>query len=336
MNGYNVKKRLTRNESDRIWQMKAWGVLFVTCAHCAGVLDNAPAASRFASQLLNSLGTLGVPIFFFLAGYVFRYKKLMPWLKEKVTGILIPWITTGVLVYLYVYLRKGGVSVCSLALWLIGDDGYLWFLSVMVMLWFWARLIFWGIEKGNFWTLPVAASVSVCLSVTVLLLEHLDVLSFHHYLNLFRWLWIFALGLLAGSRSFLNKTESRFWLVPVWMLVLLGLIVLRGSLNYWSVRFYLFAYFTIAVFANCFLCSGMLANYLQTLGKDSFAVYLLHMPVAGIVANLCNRVSDFSGILTVLRPFVVLGVTHAGIILMKKTARKLRVEKAVQLLFSFR
>lgn len=335
MNDTNKEQRLTKNESARIWQMKAWAILFVVCAHCAGVPVDAPAASQIVSQLLQSFGSLGVPIFFFLAGYVFRHKKLIPWLRGKITGLLIPWLVCGLLVYLYVHLRKGGISAASLALWLVGDGSYLWYLSVMVLLWLWARVMLWGAQKG-FWTPLVAEVVSILLSVTALVLEYLDILSFHPYLNIFRWMWLFVLGLFAGRISLLEKAGHRMFWIPIWTFLLAALAVLKVHIDYWSVGFCLCACVSIAVSVNGYVPSGKIATYLQTLGKDSFAVYLLHMPAAGLVANLCNRVSDHSGLLTLIRPFVALFITHGCIILLKKAGKCLNCEKMFYVLFGFR
>lgn len=335
MSENDQRKKLSRNESARIWQMKAWAILMVICAHCGAVSLDAPLASQIVSRLLQTLGSLGVPIFFFLAGYVFRYKKLKPWLKDKATGLLIPWITCGVLVYLYVYLRKGGISALSLIRWLVGDGTYLWYLSVMVLLLFWARGIFFGMQKG-FWTLPAASVFSVFLSAGVLVLEHFEILTFNPYLNVFRWMWLFALGILSGHVSLLEKTRSCIPFILIWIMALVVLSVLGVCISYWSWAFPLCACLTLAVFMNGYGFSGSIAAYMQTLGEDSFAVYLLHMPIAGVVANLCNRVSDSSGLLTLSRPFAVLFITHGCIILLKKVGNRIHLEKTVRILLGLR
>lgn len=335
MSGNNQRKKLSCDESARIWQMKAWAIIMVICAHCSDVSLDAPMVSLLISRLLQTLGSLGVPVFFFLAGYVFRYKKLKPWLKAKAIGLLIPWITCGILVYLYVHLRKGGLSALSLIRWLVGDGTYLWYLSVMVLLLFWARGVFFGVQKG-FWTLPVASVFSVFLSAVALALEHFEILMFHPYLNVFRWLWLFMLGILAGHVSLLEKAGSHMLLALVWILALTVLSALGVCITYWSWAFPLCACLTVAVFMNSYGFPESVAAYMQTLGEDSFAVYLLHMPVAGVVANLCNRVSDVSGLLTLSRPLVVLIITHGCIFLLKRAGKRIHLEKTVRMLLGLR
>ncbi len=40
-------------------------------------------------------------------------------------------------------------------------------------------------------------------------------------------------------------------------------------------------------------------------GKDSFCIYLLHMPIAGVVANVLNR-SEVFALLNFVRPLIVI------------------------------
>ena len=335
MSVINQRSKLSSNESARIWQMKAWAIFLVICAHCGDVPLDAPPVGQMISRLLQTMGSLGVPIFFFLAGYVFRDKKLKPWLKSKVTGLLIPWFTCGLLVYLYVYLRKGGISALSLIRWLLGDGTYLWYLSVMVLLLLWARGIFCGVRKG-YWTLPAAAVFSIIFSAVVLSLEYFSILTFHPYLNVFRWMWLFGLGLLSGHVSLLEKAGSCVLFILAWIMALVTLSALGACITYWSWAFPLCACMTVAVFLSSYISSKGIAAYMQTLGEDSFAVYLLHMPFAGVVTNLCNRIADGSGLLTLSRPIAVLLITHGCIIFLKKTGSRIHLGKTVRILLGLR
>ena len=50
------------------------------------------------------------------------------------------------------------------------------------------------------------------------------------------------------------------------------------------------------------------SRWLEKMGKASFSIYLLHMPVAGVVANLLNR-SEYFAPLTIFRPIIVIAIT---------------------------
>ena len=302
--------------SSRIWQMKAWAILLVICAHCAGVFPSAPA-SKVAAQLLQNLGALGVPIFFFLAGYVFRYKALGPWLKGKLTGFVVPWLFTGTAVYLYVYLRKGGISLSALLLWLVGSGSYLWYLTVQALLWIGAWILFWGREKRGWQLCPVAVA-AILASAVVLLLQALGIIRLHVYLNPLRWLWVFALGLLAGKETLLNCVKTRMWISVTWLAVLLVGAV-AGWQIYYGAWYYTGCALATVIAVGC-LPAGRLVGYLERLGRDSFAVYLLHMPVAGLTSNLCSRVADPTGLLILSQPLLVLVVTHGAVVLLRLAA----------------
>ena len=56
-------------------------------------------------------------------------------------------------------------------------------------------------------------------------------------------------------------------------------------------------------------------------GKYFFAIYLLHMPFAGIIANLFNRHVAFA-FFTWARPLIVIGLTMEAIEIFKKLVPK--------------
>lgn len=315
--------------------MKAWAILLVVCAHCAGVTAQSEALCKTASRLLNSVGSLGVPVFLFLAGYVFQYKKLCPWLKGKLTSFLIPWLFTGTLTYLYVYLRKGGISIFTFATWLVGAGSYLWYLSVQSMLWIGAWILFWGKEKWG-WPVRSVAIVAMLISLVALHLNALGVMRLHVYLHPLRWLWLFALGVLAREISAFDRLRRRVSLSVMWLVLLVVATVMGWQCFYGAWYFPICALAAVASVMNMRIYNGKLASYLEILGRDSFTVYLLHMPVAGVVSNLCNRVPDPTGLVTLSRPFVVLLITHGSVLLLRWAARFIRKEKIIGIAFGFR
>ena len=55
-------------------------------------------------------------------------------------------------------------------------------------------------------------------------------------------------------------------------------------------------------------------------GKASFSIYLLHMPFAGIIANILNKSEAFA-LLTFVRPIIVIAITIFIIEVYKKVVR---------------
>jgi len=84
MSQANETMKISEKESDVIWKVKAVAIALTICAHCNTVLENASFAARTVSYFLASLGSLGVPVFLFISGYLFSYKPLMKCIKTKV------------------------------------------------------------------------------------------------------------------------------------------------------------------------------------------------------------------------------------------------------------
>lgn len=62
------------------------------------------------------------------------------------------------------------------------------------------------------------------------------------------------------------------------------------------------------IYISVWIKDTMLGRVVETFGKRSFCIYLLHMPIAGIIANLFNRTEKLS-FLTIFRPLIVIGIT---------------------------
>lgn len=308
---------------------------FVVCAHCGTVLENAEMNSKTVSALLGSMGSLGVPVFFFLSGYVFSYKPFIICLKAKTKSLLVPWIASGSIVYLYVYLRKGGLSINSFLRWLLGDGSYLWFLSVTVCLIIVGEILICGAMK-LWWRYRVAIIILIVLSFMVNVLEFAEIIELHPYLNIFRWMWVFILGLAMQDTHYLDKMPGVPGCTIAFIVVLFICSIFGVSTNYWSYNWYLFSALTILVFSFVPLQKGCISKLFVDIGKKSFAIYLLHMPVAGVVTNLCNRIHDTLGIITFARPYVVISATYGFILLIEIVSDRIHCKKWIQLLIGSR
>lgn len=94
------------NEKDYVSIVRALAIFSVVCAH---VTD---ASGSITNLAISSLGAYGVAVFFLLSGYVFSFEKRSfgTFFRRKLTTILIPWLFCGTLDWLYVVLRKGGIT----------------------------------------------------------------------------------------------------------------------------------------------------------------------------------------------------------------------------------
>ena len=78
----------------------------------------------------------------------------------------------------------------------------------------------------------------------------------------------------------------------------------------------------ITISRNATECGRVYWNF----DRRSFSIYLLHMPFAGITANLLNR-SEKLAFLTILRPIIVIIVTSCVIEGVIYCARKVKLLK---------
>lgn len=321
-----MKERISKN----IYIAKFFAIISVICAHCANVSSAYSPANVFAGKLLNSVGSVGVGVFMFLSGYLLYTTKrnFGSFLKSKVLNIGIPWLFCGSAVYLYTTLRKGGLSLAGWIKWLLGVDTYLYFLSVLFLLY----LLCYFFRKNT-----IACVFLLILSVVSNVLTALGQLGFiSGYLNPFNFLFFFACGLLCGRGNVLERVfdiagKLCFCLAATYLLLLLTFTWFDVAIGYFKI-FYI-PVEAIAILGilgmtdrirNC--CPGVLTD----MGRCSFSVYLLHMPVAGLVANIFDRIDFFS--LTLLRPLVVLAITYFAIRLLMWAVNRTPLLKAVKTL----
>ena len=131
-----------------IWISKGIAVIAIVACHCCQINENASFFNVAANAIMNFWIYIGVPVFYFFAGYFMDndcpYRKF--WKKKMVT-IIIPWFITGTLVWLYVVLRKGGVSFENWIKFVVFKKSYLYFLSDLMIFYFVTGFIRGGEES---------------------------------------------------------------------------------------------------------------------------------------------------------------------------------------------
>lgn len=302
--------------------MKMFAIFSVVSAHCSSVRGNAGALNLTMSNLLSTVGICGVTIFYLLAGYFFCKSKasFKAFLIKKVNQIIVPWMFCGTFVYLYVALRKDGVSMLDLGLWLIGFKTYLYFLTHLILFY----LLFYKF-RNNLVVNLVAIFISCCSNIYTSVSSAINELIIP-YLNPFNWMGYFALGIIFRNTNFFQLTQNffnkfRYYFLFLFFLTLVLIVVLLGKINYWtnySLLFQSIFFFMIFGFSQKQVFQSKI---LILIGKESFAIYLLHMPIAGIVTNIANRCNiPFE---VILRPLIVILTTCSSILIWRWVSRKL-------------
>ena len=106
------------------------------------------------------LGTFGVPIFFSISGYSVagNTRNWGDFWKRKVTTLFWPWICCETLLWFYVVLRKGGISIAAWLLFLLGYHHTTYYLTILVLFY----VIYWKIRNhGVIWMLNAVSIISI-------------------------------------------------------------------------------------------------------------------------------------------------------------------------------
>lgn len=282
----------------------------IVCAHVSVVSKDTNTFNRTSGLILDSLGSIGVGIFLLISGYLFfnNKKSLTVFFKAKIKTIFIPWVFCGTLNFLYIALRKGGLDFIN---WLLAltQNSHLYYLSVLVL----SYLLFWRLKNENWFLI-----LMIVLSVISIKLTGLGVLKVNPYTNPFNWSIYFSFGILLKKYNLLEKTamisEKYFLTISLLYLSTLAIYVYNGTyISYWAYAPIIAEIIAIGAFMgfSMFFIDNKSNKILLKLGKMSFAIYLLHMPFAGMLINIFNHYNLWY--LTFFRPFIVILITVSGI-----------------------
>ena len=304
--------KLSKEQSDIIYGIKAFCILGVVCAHTSANVAGGFIAERL-SCFLNGMGCIGVPIFFFLSGVLFlnREQSLFVFFKKKMGSLFLPWLLTGTIVWLYVVLRKGGISLIAWANYVLGNGSYLYYMSMLLI----CYLIFWG---KRFKIVRVA--IFGGCSLLWLILECFDIVNTSNpYINPLNWIVYFAVGMLIAQFDMFEKLlevvrRFKYVLISLWSIFTLVIVLLDISLTYWHQTYLVYE---LLSFGMLLVLAGATKESLliKEIGKQSFAIYLLHMLFAGAVNTFFAQFGI--EILLVLKPLIVIALVMLGIKVMK-------------------
>ena len=300
---------IDKAECDTLWNMKALAIIAVVACHCCYVNENASRLNKLMVYVFEYWMSYGVPIFYFAAGYLFHSdeKGFRYFCKKKIKTIIIPWIFTGTLVWLYVVLRKGGMNWNNWIHYLFLKESYLYFLTDLLVFY----VLFYIIVKN--WRLEKCLNIFFVIGVFVAEIANVECVLENvpgKGLPIVNML-VFYMGMLFRNRKLGAKIRSTWGVllvVPFVVIRFIQLNIIKSSsgiiLNICGSMC-----LVIALYSFCYSLAKRCVPWLCVLGKYSFAIYLLHMPVAGMVANLLNRSEKFA-VLTLWRPMIVIVITY--------------------------
>lgn len=310
--------------SEKIWLLKAFAIIAVVTCHCTHTIENPGKINVFATYFFATWQGMGVPIFYLCSGFFFKANEnILIFIKNKVVSVVLPWICTGTAVWLYIVLRKGGISFYNWADYLFLRGSYLYFLTNLIIFYF---IMYVAQKRKYIYYFICVYTVLSCIAMnlaggdikTALMMPY-TVLGVP-----FIYWFYFSLGTIIRQFSLFKFVDnSRL----SWLILVFVFLAIIDKMNIGTEKFP----FVIDLTKSLSLIIGLynlrdlltklrIKDLLINVGKVSFSIYLLHMPFAGIIANMLNKSEAFA-ILTFVRPLMVIAITIFVIEAYKKIVR---------------
>lgn len=242
-------------------------------------------------EQISRYGFLGVEIFFIISGFVVPYSMLSNnyqitdlgrFLIRRSARVEIPYIASIILVLLLNYLAglspnfKGGEFVMNFSEFFSNIFYLSDFLNKS-----WYQPLYYTLKIEFQYYIFIGLLLTLFLSkkkvVLVMVLLSMLFLSFLNTIELFKYINLFSIGIL----TFLFKTEKinlNYYIS--YILILLGVVNYQFQLEVVLVSLFSILYI---LFIN------RSSKFLEFLGKISFSLYLIHIPIGGKIINLGLR-----------------------------------------------
>lgn len=331
-----MKNKISEKTSSIIDELKGLALISIVSAHTA-TGGNGTIISNLSERFLKAFGIIGVLIFLIISGYLFGHDKkpLTIFSKRKIRSLIIPWVIVGTIVYMvssFSGAQKEDVSIMKYLLFLIGQGTYLYFMTILII----CYIVFFYLRKQNKILL-----ISMLLSLISIVLTNYKFIGLNPYLNPLNWIGYFALGILISNnyrdinsyipKLIYNNRIRVLALLLAFNIVMLVLSVANKSYSYWSLFGLLYAYSTM-VLIFIFLEKESPIFTLIKLGKSSFTLYLLHMPIAGVINIIFSRFNN----LIIFKPLIVIGVTLFLVEIFKLFSNKIGMQKYANIVLGIR
>lgn len=301
---------LTEKEiSNNFWAMKGIAIFSVVCAH-VGIVTSNDVLLKYLSHILSNIGTIGVGIFYFISGYFYKFdtNNKSEFIKSKFIKIVLPWIFASTCIWLYVVLRKGNINFLSWFNFIIGNGSIFYFMTNLIIFF----IIFAFLQHIKFKKTYIYMHILIfliVLSEIFVIIESEGISLFPtQYLNFMLFIAYFATGqyLSIKKLNVISDKKYKFLLLLSTILVFSPL-----QLSYWhDFMTLVFEFlFILVTWLFCKSNNNKLKNFLILMGKNSFCIFLWHIPIAGIIVNLTNRV-ELLQYLIIFRPFLVCFIVY--------------------------
>lgn len=309
---------------------RVFALISIVSAHL--YFTKAPYA---VEKVYSSIGSIGVVAFVIMAAYFYntqKYTSIWHMLSNKLYTVGLPWLFLGSVSYIYNALLSRKFSVMAYLNWMIGNGSYLYYLTVLLLLF----VIFYRTNTAILISSMVVTLVSLMLTAVGVWDPIIKFLHITNYLNVLNWVGIFALGILmkriAPEKLFAFFRKSR-WIFAVAFLVAVVVICLldipTGYFSYIGIWLELLG--VLAIFGVSTI--PVLSNRLfADISNMSFTIYLIHMMVIGVFDSVFN----VNVITQILAVFIVICICYVSLSICRWLIKKVKIERLVNPLFGFR
>lgn len=265
--------------------LKFLSIISIMCAHLSTYSVNSFINEKIYF-LYDSIGALGVPIFFIISGFLFynNKDKAFTFLKKKISRIFIPWLFIGTIVYISVFYFQKSLSLFNYFKFMIGYQSYLYYLTVLIILY----LLYFKLKDNKIF-LIITSIISVISIIIMCLIGIQD----YSYLLIFNWMIYFNIGIILNKLNLFERyiefCKKSYWIFGTIMIMLF---------IFFAIKNIQIGYFTFAgllmIFINIFFAFGLCFKFeknnrlVEFVSNNSLSFYLIHMPIAGIIVRLTN------------------------------------------------
>lgn len=273
----------------RMYLLKAFAIVTVVLAHTNCDLIQNP----IDFYLIKRLSAVGVFSFFFLSGYYFRVKDWKRFFDSNLKGLIIPWITLGSFNYLYGLIRTGEeLKFLSYLKYILGSGSMYYFCTVLIIL---KILMNFICIKNKGLVIHYLLLVITVLSITISSVIAPLVMKYSHniitpYLNVFNWIGIFALGIVAKEKNLISKYYT---LAFKWKAIIFSCTLGFWIIGYTDSNFGYFGHYSFAcelgmmivIMEVLFMLNteNKGIKFMEIIGTNTLTVYLLHYPILSIL-----------------------------------------------------
>lgn len=314
-------QKITNNESRMIGFLQAIAILSVITAH---VVSNVSASGfRTAiTSVLSAFGCVGVAVFFTLGGFLYHRepKDTGRFWRKKLHSLLLPWFICSLITYIIKVVTSHQVGLLDYCKWVFGYGTWYYYSTVYVIF----LALFRFLKKRDAYLYATIGVNVISLVVSTVSKQYLSIPFLSTYLNVFNWIGFFALGILIRKYRLDRKLLSTHWPLVISAVlagVTLILMFILDKWGYFSIFGMIFelSFAVILMYIARATCGFAWAQYIALIGKYTYCIYLLHMP---IVQPICARLPNI-WVFDVIKPLLGLAIMVCLVYFGKKICKLL-------------